>query len=120
VIPARLTTPLVIAVATISRRSRWVCMSSRNRSRSGVGEVQLELLGQERVLGGVRAEQLVVQRQLAVGEENGELRRGEPPPAAARSAHAPALGRNSSVRLSRPLASSAPMNLAWTPTIDAA
>ena len=64
---------LVTTVATISRRRRWritalaVLLADRRR------EIAQEIVDQRRIVGQVAGQELVVERQLRVGEQHGKL-----------------------------------------------
>ncbi len=77
----RLMVVLVTAVAMISRLRRWRSMPAACFVLQRFGEVAGQLLGQVRVLGDVRVQQLLERHQLGVRQQHRQFRPGHALPA---------------------------------------
>ena len=81
--PARFTIPLTSAVATISRRSGCGAMPVDEALAQRGGEVAARARREVGVVEQRRLEQLLLERDLRVGEQHGELGNGEAEPGVA-------------------------------------
>ena len=104
VVPLSFTMLLTTDVAMISRRSGWRSIRSRNRSRSGVGKYSTSRLARSGSSG--RSEPRISSSSVSLVYARSVANSGpaRPSPAWRRSASALSSGRNSSRRLSRPVA----------------